>query len=347
MKKTIILALLAGLLFLAPLYSQSYYQSYRYGDVDADHNPSIVDALKVAQYAAGINPELDNLPMADVNFDYSVNIVDALLIARFSAGLIQFFPAESYYVQKQEELNAARALWEQAGMDYYEFGMKRYHFLPDNGIHYVIQVKDGQVISAVPEENNLPPNFIAPADSLPTMDNFFSQAQSVINGRGELAFTTDPVYGNFISLSMDPIPILMDDESSTQIDNFHPLREVSPVPLQYNSEGFTLESIEIVGDLLVYEVTYGDSCKEHKFEAYIESFDILTDEIVATLMIRQEKMEDGYCLESATKKMASGLMDLKEYCISTYGTAKPLSIYIPQAGPYGQVSQLVLEYNLQ
>ena len=63
------------------------------GDVNEDNNVNIVDALLVAQYYVGLNPEgLVNVSVSDVNMDGTTNIVDALLIAQFYVGLITEFP---------------------------------------------------------------------------------------------------------------------------------------------------------------------------------------------------------------------------------------------------------------
>ena len=61
------------------------------GDVNGDGAISIVDALLVAQYYVGLNPNPFDQENADVNCDNSVNIIDALLIAQYYVGLIDSF----------------------------------------------------------------------------------------------------------------------------------------------------------------------------------------------------------------------------------------------------------------
>ena len=61
------------------------------GDVNGDGSISIVDALMVAQYAVGLNPQNFNVNNADADCNGSVNIVDALIIAQYSVGLIKRF----------------------------------------------------------------------------------------------------------------------------------------------------------------------------------------------------------------------------------------------------------------
>ncbi len=58
------------------------------GDVNSDGLITIVDALLVAQYYVGLDPQNFNANAADANCDGSVNIVDALLVAQFYVGLV-------------------------------------------------------------------------------------------------------------------------------------------------------------------------------------------------------------------------------------------------------------------
>lgn len=65
------------------------------GDVNSDGNINIVDALRVAQYYVGSNPQPFNPGVADVDGNSSINIVDALLIAQYYVGIITSFPAQN------------------------------------------------------------------------------------------------------------------------------------------------------------------------------------------------------------------------------------------------------------
>ena len=58
------------------------------GDVNESGIVDIVDALMIAQYYVGLNPNPFNVDNADVNGDGSINIVDALMIAQYYVGLI-------------------------------------------------------------------------------------------------------------------------------------------------------------------------------------------------------------------------------------------------------------------
>lgn len=58
------------------------------GDVNRDGSVNIVDALQVAQYYVGLNPQNFDVTLADTNCSGEINIVDALIIAQFYVGLI-------------------------------------------------------------------------------------------------------------------------------------------------------------------------------------------------------------------------------------------------------------------
>jgi len=77
-KKSLFLVLLlltaTGVL---PLLSQNL------GDVNNDGSINIVDALLIAQYYVGLNPEQFNSNYAYLNCADGINIVDALLIAQY------------------------------------------------------------------------------------------------------------------------------------------------------------------------------------------------------------------------------------------------------------------------
>jgi len=62
------------------------------GDVNSSDGINIVDALLIAQYYVGLEPENFDQNAADVNADGNINIVDALLIAQYYVGLITELP---------------------------------------------------------------------------------------------------------------------------------------------------------------------------------------------------------------------------------------------------------------
>ncbi len=59
------------------------------GDVNHDGNVDIIDALMIAQYYVGLNPQPFCPEQADVNHDGAINIIDALLVAQAYVGLIE------------------------------------------------------------------------------------------------------------------------------------------------------------------------------------------------------------------------------------------------------------------
>ena len=61
------------------------------GDVNDDDSIDIIDALLVAQYYVGLNPQNFNAGNADANCDDFIDIIDALLIAQYYVGLVTQF----------------------------------------------------------------------------------------------------------------------------------------------------------------------------------------------------------------------------------------------------------------
>ena len=61
------------------------------GDANGDGSIDIVDALLIAQYYVGLDPQGFVPGNADTNCDGSIDIVDALLVAQYYVGLIQSF----------------------------------------------------------------------------------------------------------------------------------------------------------------------------------------------------------------------------------------------------------------
>ncbi len=62
------------------------------GDANGNGTTDIVDALLIAQYYVGLNPQGFIAANADVNCSGGIDIVDALLVAQFYVGLISSFP---------------------------------------------------------------------------------------------------------------------------------------------------------------------------------------------------------------------------------------------------------------
>ncbi|MBN2443945.1 MAG: cellulase family glycosylhydrolase [Spirochaetales bacterium] len=61
------------------------------GDVNNSDSIDIVDALLIAQYYVGLNPQNFDLSAADTNCDGNIDIVDALLVAQYYVDLITAF----------------------------------------------------------------------------------------------------------------------------------------------------------------------------------------------------------------------------------------------------------------
>jgi hypothetical protein len=75
-----------------PTPTQTTLPSQMRGDVNMDNKIDIVDALLIAQYYVGLDPDNFKDPVAaDVNNDGKINIVDALLVAQYYVGMIGGF----------------------------------------------------------------------------------------------------------------------------------------------------------------------------------------------------------------------------------------------------------------
>jgi hypothetical protein len=61
------------------------------GDVNNDNVIDIIDALLVAQYYVGLNPQNFDVTKGDTNCDTSVDIIDGLLISQYYVGLLTYF----------------------------------------------------------------------------------------------------------------------------------------------------------------------------------------------------------------------------------------------------------------
>lgn len=76
-------SLFLGVLLLFSLMTFQVF-GFGLGDVNDDFSVDILDSMKVARHAVGVETIDGNLSDGDVNFDTDVNIVDALLIAKYS-----------------------------------------------------------------------------------------------------------------------------------------------------------------------------------------------------------------------------------------------------------------------
>jgi hypothetical protein len=81
-------------LLVAQFYVGLNPQGFNIGNADTDCSGGvdIVDALLLAQYYVGLNPSGIDLVCGDVNHSGSIDIIDALLIAQYYVGLISSFP---------------------------------------------------------------------------------------------------------------------------------------------------------------------------------------------------------------------------------------------------------------
>jgi hypothetical protein len=89
MKKffTFLCFILLAFLWVPAAYSQLV------GDANSSGSVDIVDALLIAQYYVGLNPQGINTAVMDVDANGGIDIIDALLVAQYYVGLISDFPA--------------------------------------------------------------------------------------------------------------------------------------------------------------------------------------------------------------------------------------------------------------
>jgi lysophospholipase L1-like esterase len=86
--KRILFLVISGILFAGlSVHAVPPSQTCNLGDVNGDNDVNIVDALLVAQFYVGMNPQNFNQAQADVNSDGQVTIVDGLLIAQIYVGV--------------------------------------------------------------------------------------------------------------------------------------------------------------------------------------------------------------------------------------------------------------------
>jgi arabinan endo-1,5-alpha-L-arabinosidase len=81
LKKVLISSILMSFVSAVCVYATA-------GDVNGNNTVDIVDALLVAQYYVGLNPQGFDTTVADVNCDNAIDIIDALRIAQYYVGLV-------------------------------------------------------------------------------------------------------------------------------------------------------------------------------------------------------------------------------------------------------------------
>lgn len=81
--------ILMSITFLIPIF---FVSGLELGDTNSDGNVDIVDALLIAQYYVGLNPQPFLEEAADVDCSGTIDIIDALFVAQLYVGLISEFP---------------------------------------------------------------------------------------------------------------------------------------------------------------------------------------------------------------------------------------------------------------
>lgn len=283
------------LIFLPPL--PAHTEEKQFGDVDENGMINIIDALLTAQYSVGLwlNPNDFNGNTANVNLDRNVDIIDALLIARYTVGLISTFRADEVYADFQTQLDAARELWMNMGIDKYQFDQMQLYSWVIGGIHFILQVDDNTILSVVNREDGQP----VPDDQLDlffTLDDLFAEIQTALNQKYiilDLQF--DPVYAYPTYLSIDYAILPVDDEKIWTNSELKPLRKAiitSLPPAKLQDDPFTLNSASVNGDILSTALVYSGGCVEHGYTLYAQDTFMESDPVQINCYISHDGMDD-------------------------------------------------------
>ncbi|MBN2736091.1 MAG: cellulase family glycosylhydrolase [Spirochaetales bacterium] len=117
--------LFSAFIFLALSLLSVSLSAQSLGDVDHSGKVNVVDALLVAQYYVGLNPDNFDKALADVDCSLRVDIVDALFIAKVYVGIINGFPC----TPENSSPLANYTFWPQAistSDDVYFYGLASY-----------------------------------------------------------------------------------------------------------------------------------------------------------------------------------------------------------------------------
>lgn len=123
----------------------------------------------------------------------------------------------------QQDLNRARAKWEQSGVKNYEYHLRVNCFCPPNVTFPVImKVANGVNVSAeyAQEPKEITNDYFKPYD---TIDKMFGVIQKAIDDKvGSLIVEYDPTYGYPRSITIDRIRDAVDDEIAFFVESFIP-----------------------------------------------------------------------------------------------------------------------------
>jgi len=121
---------------------------------------------------------------------------------------------------EDDALTAARAAWQAKAPAAYMYQFRRLCFCgPDVTRELVVEVIDGEVVSAVYVDDGLPSS--PPLDEVPTIDDLFDEIQDAIDREAhQLNAEYDDELGYPVDVSIDYILEAVDEEMAFQVRAF-------------------------------------------------------------------------------------------------------------------------------
>ncbi len=123
----------------------------------------------------------------------------------------------------QQDLDRARAKWEKANIDTYEYHLRVLCFCPPNvTFPVIIKVQNGVNLSVeyAQEPKEVTNNFFKPVD---TIDKLFDVIQKAIDDEADtLVVEYDATYGYPLKIQIDPITDAIDEEIAYFVEAFIP-----------------------------------------------------------------------------------------------------------------------------
>jgi hypothetical protein len=125
------------------------------------------------------------------------------------------------------DLAAARALWDDAGIDDYVIVVEHgCYCLDEYRGPFVVTVVDGRVDTVTDEDGNAVADYVA--ERQPTIDDLFDEAEEHADQPTLVTLELDPTDGHPVVVSLDPDLDSVDDEGSTRVHSLTPGTATQP-----------------------------------------------------------------------------------------------------------------------